>query len=644
MAVRTGPAESARLEGMFTTRPQLLGTFGMVGSTHWLASSTGMAVLEDGGNAYDAAVAAGFVLHVVEPHLNGVGGDMPLIAHDAGSRRTFVVCGQGVSPAAATAEAYTDLGADLIPGAGLLAATVPGTFGAWMHILARYGTKSLREVLQYAIGYAEHGHPLLPGAAAAIGAMEPVFTEHWTTSGEIYLPGGRSPRAGELLTNPMLAATLKRIVAEAEAAGTGREEQIEAARRAFYSGFVAEAIGEFVAAGQWDESGEVRPGLLTAEDLHTWHATEEEPLTTEIAGAQVVKPGPWTQGPVTLQQLAMLNALDIGSADPGSADLVHTVTEVAKLAFADREAYYGDPEHTDVPINDLLSREYAAERAALVGPEASRDFRPGSPGGRHPQVAQAAWAAMTNSAGHDGGIRIPGQGEPTIASGAAAGGSTPGVDVPGIDVPGIDVPGANLSASERAGRGDTCHLDVVDRWGNVVSATPSGGWLQSSPAIPGLGFALGTRAQMFWVEQGLASSIGPRRRPRTTLSPGMVLRDGLPLAYGTPGGDQQDQWTVQFLLSHLVFGRNLQEAIDAPNWHTTHLPASFYPRQAEVAGLHVESRLGQEVIAELRRRGHQVTDTGPWSLGFISAAGRRADGLLSAAANPRRMQGYAVGR
>lgn len=629
--VRGPRRRCARLEHMFTTRPELLGTFGMVGSTHWLASSTGMAVLEDGGNAYDAAVAAGFVLHVVEPHLNGVGGEMPLIGHDGATGRTFVVCGQGTSPATATAQAYTDRGLDVMPGTGLLAATVPGTFGAWMHILARYGTKSLREVLEYAIGYAAHGHPALPGTAAAIRAVQGIFTEHWSASAEIYLPDGVAPQAGDLVRNPVLAATLERIVSEAEAASSDREEQIEAARRAFYSGFVAEAIDSFAATKQWDGTSEPHAGLLTGADLDAWAATEEEPVLLEVAGAQVAKTGPWGQGPVMLQQLAMLQALDIGSADLGSADMVHTVAEVAKLAFADREAYYGDPEYTDVPMAELLTPTYAAERARLVGERASTEFRPGNPGGATARVGREALAAMERNAGHDAGVRLPGQGEPTIDSGSPAG-----------EHP---VAGADVAGAERAGRGDTCHLDVVDRWGNVVSATPSGGWLQSSPVVPGLGFALGTRAQMFRIEQGLTSSIGPRRRPRTTLSPGMVLRaNGAPLAFGTPGGDQQDQWTIPFLIAHLLHGRNLQASIDAPSWHTTHLPSSFYPRQAEVAGLHVESRLGQDVLAELRRRGHRVADAGPWSLGFISAAGRRADGLLHAAANPRRMQGYAVGR
>ncbi|TDE94791.1 gamma-glutamyltransferase family protein [Occultella glacieicola] len=595
----------------FTTRPELLGTFGMVASTHWLASAAGMAVLEAGGNAYDAAVAAGFVLHVVEPHLNGVGGDMPAICHDARTGRTFVVCGQGTAPAAATPEVFTDEGLAEIPGTGLLAATVPGTFGAWMLMLERYGTMRLREVLGYAIGYARDGYPLVAQAVNTIAAVAPVFAEHWQTSAQIYTPAGRAPEPRSRFANPMLADTLDRLVAEGEAAGTTREAQIEGARRAFYAGFVAEAIHDFAATEQWDPTGTHR-GLLTGADLDGWRASEEEPLVADFAGVQVAKTGPWGQGPVLLQQLRILETFDLASMSPGSADLVHTVVESAKLAFADREACYGDPDHVDVPTGELTSPSYAAERARLIGPMADGALRPGSPGGREPHLPRAVLAAMADGGAWPDGLAtppVPGQGEPTVA------------------------------------RGDTCHLDVVDRWGNVVSATPSGGWLQSSPSIPDLGFALGTRAQMFWLEQGLASSLAPGRRPRTTLSPSMLLRDGRPyLAFGTPGGDQQDQWTVPFLINHLVFGMDLQAAIDAPTWHTTHGPSSFAPRVAEPFGVRAESRLGAGVLADLRRRGHQLTEADPWSLGRVSAAGIRPDGLLVAAANPRGMQGYAVGR
>ncbi|CAM3326322.1 gamma-glutamyltransferase family protein [Occultella aeris] len=595
----------------FTTRPELLGTFGMVASTHWLASSAGMAVLEAGGNAYDAAVAAGFVLHVVEPHLNGVGGDMPAICHDARSGRTFVVCGQGTAPAAATPEAYAAQGVDAIPGTGLLAATVPGAFGAWLLMLERYGTLGLRDVLGYAIGYARDGYPLVRQAADTISAVAPVFAEHWQTSAQIYTPGGRAPAPRSRFANPMLADTLTRLVAEGEAAGNTREAQIEGARRAFYSGFVAEAIDAFAATEQWDTTGTHR-GLLTGADLDAWRAGEEDPVIADFAGVQVAKTQAWGQGPVLLQQLQILAQVDLVSMGPGSADLVHAVVESAKLAFADREAFYGDPDHVDVPTDELISAGYAAERARLIGPTADGTLRPGSPAGRSARLPQAVLAAMADGGAWPDGLATPpapGQGEPTVA------------------------------------RGDTCHLDVVDRWGNVVSATPSGGWLQSSPAIPGLGFALGTRAQMFWLEPGLASSLAPRTRPRTTLSPSLLLAGGRPyLSFGTPGGDQQDQWTVPFLINHLVFGMDLQAAIDAPSWHSTHGPSSFAPRVAQPRGVRAETRLGADVLADLRRRGHDVSDAGPWSLGRISAAGIRADGMLMAAANPRGMQGYAVGR
>ena len=597
----------------FTTRPELLGTFGMVASTHWLASASGMAVLEAGGNAYDAAVATGLVLHVVEPHLNGLAGEVPVIAHHAGSGRSFVLCGQGVAPRSATIGAFADLGIGEIPGAGLLAATVPGSWGAWMHLLAHYGTLPLREVARYAIGYARDGHPLLPTAAATIGTLADTFRDHWRGSAAIYLPDGAVPAPGARFRNVALAETIEKLVAEGESAGGDRESQIEASRRAFYSGFVAAAIDDFARTPHWDGGAEPHAGFLTAADLDSWAATEEEPATADVLGHRILKTAAWGQGPVLLQQLQMLEALGAHELEAGSAELVHTVVEVAKLALADREAWYGEHGEHRALLTDLLEAGYAVERSRLVGETADGSLRPGSPGGREPRLAAAAVRAMAAGGAWPDGLASPvrpGQGEPTVP------------------------------------RGDTCHLDVVDRWGNVVAATPSGAWLQSSPTIPGLGFALGTRGQMFRLEPGLPASLEPGRRPRTTLSPGMALRDdGSPaLAFGTPGGDQQDQWTVPFLLRHLGHGEDLQAAIDAPSWHTTHAPSSFAPRVAEPLGVRVESRLGEGVIAELRRRGHEVTVTGPWALGRISAAGIRHDGLLHAAANPRGMQGYAVGR
>jgi gamma-glutamyltranspeptidase/glutathione hydrolase len=607
--------------GQFTTRPQLTGTFGMVASTHWLASAAGMAVLEKGGNAFDAAVATGLVLQVVEPHMSGPAGEVPVIGFSAATGGVFVLDGQGPAPAAATIAAFEALGLDLVPGTGLLAACVPAAFGTWMLLLAEHGTLPLRAVMEYAIGYAEHGYPMPASASATIAAVADTFRTHWPASAAVYLAGG-VPAPGARFANPALAAVYRRILAEAEQAGAGRDAQIEAARRAFYEGFVAEAIAGYLDAAEvMDVTGRSHRGLLSAGDLASWHAAAEPPATLEFRGLTVCKTGPWGQGPVFLQQLALLDGLGIESMEPGSAQLIHTVTEASKLAFADREAWYGDPRHAGVPLAELLSAEYAAARRPLVGERSSDALVPGAPAGIEPQLPGFALEAFS------------GRGRPEYAGGlAAAGAGEPAAA------------GRSGAAVPELGPGDTCHLDVADRFGNLVSATPSGGWLQSSPVVPGLGFCLGSRAQMFTLTPGLASSLAPGRRPRTTLSPGLALRDGEPyLAFGTPGGDQQDQWSLAFFLNHVVFGLNLQEAIDAPAFHTEHFPSSFWPRASRPRSLAIERRAGEEVVAQLRERGHLVDVQPPWSLGRMSAVAR-SGGFLQAAANPRGMQGYAAGR
>jgi gamma-glutamyltranspeptidase/glutathione hydrolase len=543
----------------------------MVASTHWLASAAGMAVLERGGNAFDAAVAAGFTLQVVEPHLNGPGGDLPAVFWSAERGEALVLCAQGVSPAAATIERFCELGHELVPGTGVLAACVPGAFGGWLLLLRDFGTWRLADVLELAIGYAENGYPVVPGITATIDRVEPLLRE-WPASAELYLP---SPQPGTLFRNPQLAATYRRICDEAR--GGSRQDEIERARELFYSGFVAEEIDAFSSANG---------GLLTGADLSTWHATLEPPTTYDYAGYTVCKTAAWGQGPAFLQQLALLEGFDLADMNP--AELVHTVTECTKLAFADRDASYGDAE---VPLERLLSKEYNDERRRLVTANASFELRPGL--GRMPRRVNAE-ATL-------------GSGEPTMA-------------------------------------GDTVHLDVADRFGNLVSATPSGGWLDGSPTISALGWSLGTRAQMFWLEEGLPSSLAPRKRPRTTLSPGLALRGGDPyLAFGTPGGDQQDQWSLHMFLRHVRQGLDLQAAIEAPEFHTDHFPSSFFPRQARLGSLAIESRLGEEAIDDLRSRGHEVTVADAWSLGRVTAVARD-DGQLKAGANPRRMQGYAAGR
>lgn len=563
----------------------------MVASTHWLASAAGMAVLERGGNAFDAAAATGFALQIVEPHLNGPGGELPAIVYSAERDDVFVICGQGTAPAAATIERFRERGLDAIPGTGLLPAVVPGAFDGWLLMLREFGTWRLEDVLAFAIEFAEHGFPLVPRISAAVAAMEETFRNEWTTSAEVFLQEG-VPGPRTLFRSPAIAATYRRIADESR--GGGRERELERAHALWYEGFVAAAIDEFVQTEVMDSSGRRHAGLLTGDDMAAWRATLERPVSLDYRGHTVFKTGPWGQGPVFLQQLALLEGFDLSEFGVGSADFVHTVVECAKLAFADREAWYGDPEFTEVPLDLLLSSAYADERRTLVGDTASGELRPG---GSDPRLPDAV-----------AGVVAAGVGEPTRAS------------------------------------GDTVHLDVADRHGNLVSATPSGGWLFSSPVVPGLGFPLGTRAQMFWLEEGLPNSLQPRKRPRTTLSPSLAFRNGDPyLAFGTPGGDHQDQWALVFFLHHVDLGLDLQQAIDAPSFHTNHFPSSFYPRAAYPRQIEVEGRFAPEVVDGLRERNHDVVVTDDWSLGRVSAAGRENE-MLKAAANPRGMQGYAIGR
>lgn len=610
------------------TRPELTGTFGMVASTHWLATAVGQSVLERGGNAFDAAAATGFALQVVEPHLNGPAGEVPVVLKPAG-QPVQVLCGQGVAPAAATPGAFTDLGLDEVPGTGLLAATVPGSFGAWALLVQRWGTWSVADVLAPAISLAVDGAPVLDRVAATVARMAGHFREHWQPSAQTYLVGDGpdgAPEAGSRLRLPVLGRTYARVV---DAAGTGsHEQQWERAREAWYAGFVAEAVDSFCRTTAWlDTSGQVHGGLLTGDDMAAWRATVEEPATSTYRGLTVCKTGTWGQGPVMLQTLGVLEALGVGDGplrDAAGAEdpaWLHAWAEATKLAMADREAWYGDSADDPVPVADLLDRDYLAGRAAQVTDRADAGLRPGSPGGREPRLPRVVLDPRAPAAGPAAGA-----GEPTVQRDGAT-------------------------------RGDTVHLDVVDRWGNVVSATPSGAWLQSSPVVPELGFPLGTRGQMFRVEPRLPASLRPGRRPRTTLSPTLVLRDDEPwLALGTPGGDQQDQWTTVFLVRAVAaaeHGRRggvgperltpLQSLLDEPMLHSDHAPSSFHPRLAEPNVLVVEDRTEPAVVAGLRSRGHDVRLTDGWQLGRTCVVGVEG-GFLRAAANARGGQGYAAGR
>ena len=580
---------------MVLSRPTLQGTFGMVAASDWFAASAGMSMLETGGNAFDAAIAAGFVLQVVEPYMSGPGGEVVAIFADGSDRKPTVLCGQGPAPQGATPDHFRGLGLDAVPGSGVLAAPVPGAFDAWMLLLRDHGTKSVREVLGPAITYAENGHPLLAGTSRRIRQCESHFKDYWPSSAELYLVGGKRPMPNTLHRNEALAATYERVLSEAEAAAGGRESQIDAARRTWYQGFVAEAIHEFARQPQFDAQGRRYPGVISADDLARYQSGYEEPASLDWRGWTICKPGPWSQGPVQLQQLALLDGLDVTGAEHDPAQRVHLIAETAKLAYADRDAYYGDI--PDVPLGALLSPAYTRQRCLLVGSDASHELRPGRVGQREP--------------------RLP----PALATG--------------------DRP---LTS------GDTCHIDAVDRHGNMISVTPSGGFLMNSPVIGPLGFPLGTRLEMTRLEEEHPNTLRPGRRPRTTITPTMVTRSGDPvLAFGSPGADLQEQWCLQFFLG-FSSGLEAQQAVEAPRCHTTHLISSFVPHKAELGRLVVEPQVGDEAVAELRDRGHDVMVASPYytrlgGTGRMTAVGRDpATGRLFGAADPRAEQDYVCGR
>ena len=552
----------------------------------------------------------GFVLHVVEPHLNGPLGDMPMLIRLAGQNRPVMVCGQGTAPARATIAHYRAEGLDMIPGSGLLATVLPGAFDAWMLTLRDHGRLPLRDILEPAVHYARHGHPMLGRVSDTIDGLAAFFAKEWPTSAQVWTPGGKVPQPNSLFCNPDLANMWDRLLTEAETA-KGRTAQIEAARDVFYRGFIAEAIDDYLdSACVMDAAGGRRKGVLSGQDMADWQAHYEPPLSTDYHGWTVWKGDTWTQGPTMLQALNILQGTDIEGLDPNGTDFVHLVTETIKLAFADREAYYGDPLHSSIPIETLLSADYADQRRNLLDQSASADQRPGVIPGYEDRARSAVERAARQAVAGPGA----GAGEPTMAH-----------------------------LTDR--RGDTVHIDVIDRWGNMVSATPSGGWLQSSPVIPGLGVPLNSRAQMLWLDDGLPTSLAPGRRPRTTLSPSMASFDGVPcMAFGTPGGDQQDQWQLIMFLRLVHHGLNLQAAIDAPLFHTGHFQASFYPRGTRPRHLMLEPAFGQDVIARLQSRGHDVEVSDPWAVGRLTAARRDGNGLLRAAATPRLMQAYAIGR
>src|SRR5262245_47885074 len=541
----------------------------------------------------------GFALEVLEPTQNGPGGECPILVYEASGERVHAISGQGPAPAAATIARMRSLGIDLVPPDGFLAATVPAAVDAWCLLLERFGTRRLEEVLSPERDLAARGFPMYPFLRGLLAFVEPRFRAEWPTSAAIYSP---VPGDGALLANADLAACFDDLVRAERGATGSREARIRAARDRFYRGPVAERIDAFLRSEIRDATGRAHAGLLTAHDFAAYSGSLEVPATRGYRGARVWKCPPWSQGPVFLQHLALLEGFDLTALGRGSADALHLWIETAKLAHADREACYGDPRFAEVPLERLLSPAYNEERRRLVEAKASLELRPGL--GRLP----AGWPRV--------------EGAQTAA-----------------------LPVEPQAVAARLGRSDTTQCVAVDREGNCVSATPSGGWIPTSPVVPGLGFPVGTRAQMFVLDPEHPNSLAPGKRPRTTLSPSLArLPDGRMLAFGTPGGDQQDQWTLHFLLECVDFGvGDLQQAIDAPTLHVEHAPSSFYPRLAQPGVVAAEERIPAPILGELEARGHRVRRSGPWSHGrVLAAAFDPATGLCEAAASPRFQVAYAI--
>ena len=595
----------------FTTRPVVMGKRGVVTAGHYLAAAAGFRMMEQGGNAIDAAASMSICLNLIEPTACGIAGEVPTLIYSASEKKTFALSGVGWAPEAFSIDWCRENGIDLIPGDGYLPMTAPAPVDTWALALARFGTMSFSQVLAPTIELAEDGFPVYQGLHDGLATNQAKFNELYPTTAEVYFAGGGVPEVGDLLRNSDFAEMLKTMCrAEKAAAGKGRVAGIEAARDTFYKGPIAEKIIAFIEDNPVeDASGMVHKGLMSHADLAEWRAEAEEPVGLNYRGLDVWKCGPWTQGPVFLQQLALLQSYDFARIGHNSADYLHTVIEVAKLAFADREAYYGDTKFDDVPFDVLLGDKYSAGRLELISDRASTEMRPGDVGNGVPEYATAVVADDNRQA----------------------------LGVGAREVQDLGIGHAHM--------GDTTHLDAVDAQGNMVSATPSGGWIGTSPVVKGLGFPMGTRGQMFYLNPARPNALAPRKRPRATLTPSLVTRNGEPyMVFGTPGGDGQDQWTLQFFLNYVDFGMNIQEALDAPTVHSVHFPSSFYPREAYPGRMVAESRIPRDVIAELERRGHEVEVAGPWVNGKALAIRYDEDRRLAlGGASPRTGIGYAIG-
>ncbi len=561
-AYRIAPTDST------TFHPRLIGTHGAVASNSYLSANAGVDILKAGGNAIDAAVAMTLVEGLVNPQMHTLGGECPILIRPAGEARVISLNGNMAAPLAATPEAFRARGLSDVPEEGILAAGAPAALAALVTALKRWGTMSFREVSAHARELAAKGFPLSSGLRQqhkyGLLALKDKFVADWPGSAKLYLAGGRVPEVGAMMKNPALARTLDYLA-------NARDPH-----EAFYRGEIAAEIDKFSKA---------RDGLLARKDLEVFETRIEAPVSLRFGDVELFKCGYWSQGPAELQTLALMARHDLKAIGPGSADYCHLLVEAMKLAFADREQYYGDPQQTLIPAEVLLSERYTAQRAKLIDMRnSSRELRPGDARRNAPRL-----------------------------------------------------PEDERFTPKDWGAG-TVHVDAVDAKGNMASFTPSGAWIKSSEVIESLGFPLSVRMMTFYLAPAHHPNVvAPAKRPRTTLTPSLAFKGGKPwMTFGTMGGDNQGQWLLQFFLYRAVFGMSLQEAIEAPRLSTEHFPGFFAPHQGEPNRVRIEPRFGAKVIDELRRRGHDIDLAPDWTEGFVSGAQLdEASGLIEAGCDPR---------
>ncbi len=594
------------------TRTAVMGQRGVVACGHYLAAEIGITVMRNGGNAIDAGIAMVLAQSLLETQDFGFGGEAPTLIYSARDDKVYEISGNTRAPKAATIAWFRDHGYTKIPGDGLVCAGVPALPDAVVNILDRFGTMSFEDVAEYAIDLAGNGYPMYEAQLLALRNSEKRMREEWPTSGAEYLPNDRIPELGEIVKHRDWAATMRRLVqAERNAlkkTGGDRHAGLMAVRDYFYTGPIAREIVTFQKENEFrDAEGKTNHGLLTEEDFAVYRCQIGDPVSINYRGYDVYKCGPWTQGPVFLEHLNILEGYDLASMGFNSADYIHTWIEAAKLAHADKEMYYTDPDFEYVPMTGLLSKEYATERRTLIDPEkASMELRPGDPYpyDNHPENRPKD----------------------------------------------LDLNAINFAIQDHG----TTGTRAIDAEGNMFSATPSGGWFTASPVIPGLGFCLGTRIQMFYLDETRFKKLEPGKRPSTSLTPSLVMKDGEPLmVFGMPGGDLQDQGTLNCFLNIVDFGMDLQEALDAPKIWTNHFPSLFYPFTAHPGQMCVESRIPnlEDVVKELSARGH-IVDVGPawagqfsngvWADNTLICYYDHKHGVLKAATNPRFLSSYAL--